>query len=67
MEEEAEEINPPVSVERPFTKNVDEALSAPATWKPPLIEELALEINPPVKVERPLTSKVEEAFNAPAT
>lgn len=49
------------------TKSEDEALRAPATWRPAEMEEEALEINPPVRVARLPTDMVDDAERLPDT
>jgi len=68
------EINPPVRVERPVARKVEETVVAPVTIKPaapfptvkspPTLDE-ALEINPLCKLESPVAKKVEETVVAP--
>src|SRR3989344_5437301 len=67
MEEEAEEMRPPVRVESDATNSDDDAFKLPETFKLDATVEEAEEINPPVKVDRLFTSSVVDAFNAPVT
>ena len=58
-EEEALEVKPPISAERPAAWSVPEAFKAPTTWRPPApTDEEPLEIKPPTNVARGLTVKL---------
>ena len=66
-EDEAEEMKPPVRVERLLTRSVLDAFNAPATCNPALMLDDAAEIKPPVKVERPESVALEFTVRTPET
>ena len=71
--EEAEEINPPVKLDKPVTPRVEatvkveEALIPPATWRLPVMVDDPTEIKAPFKLARLATLKVDEALTGPET
>ena len=62
--EDADEINPPDSVERLATNNVDEAFKTPDVWKFPVTVDEAVEIKP-AKLDNPLAVKFPEVTKLP--
>ena len=64
--EEAEDMNPPVRVERPLARKVEEALRGPETVNEPLTVEDGA-IKPPSKLARLATIREEEVFKLPRT
>jgi hypothetical protein len=67
MVEDAEEIKPPVKVERLATDKVEEADNGPETLSWAVIVEEPTEIYPPDKVARLVTNKVFSKTEAPVT